>query len=40
MNILWIEDFGGGLSTGAATLNLMFQDLISFETGMKTSLLY
>ena len=31
MNILWIEDFGGGLSTGAATLNLMFQDLISFE---------
>ncbi|MDO8941389.1 MAG: hypothetical protein Q7U98_19710 [Methylicorpusculum sp.] len=31
MNILWIEDFGGGLSTGTATLNLMFQDLISFD---------
>jgi hypothetical protein len=31
MNILWIEDFGGGLSTGAATLNLMFQNLISFD---------
>jgi hypothetical protein len=30
-NILWIEDFGGGLSTGTATLNLMFQDLISFD---------
>ena len=31
MNILWIEDFGGGLDTGTATLNLMFQDLISFD---------
>ena len=31
MNILWIEDFGGGLNTGSATLNLMFQDLISFD---------
>lgn len=31
MNILWIEDFGGGLDRGTATLNLMFQDLISFE---------
>jgi hypothetical protein len=31
MNILWIEDFGGGLNTGTATLNLMFQDLISFD---------
>ena len=31
MNILWIEDFGGGLDRGKATLNLMFQDLISFE---------
>jgi hypothetical protein len=31
MNILWIEDFGGGLNRGTATLNLMFQDLISFD---------
>lgn len=31
MNILWIEDFGGGLDRGTATLNLMFQDLISFD---------
>jgi hypothetical protein len=31
MNILWIEDFGGGLDSGKATLNLMFQQLISFE---------
>lgn len=31
MNILWIEDFGGGLDRGKATLNLMFQDLISFD---------
>ncbi len=31
MNILWIEDFGGGLPTGTGTLNSMFQDLISFD---------
>jgi len=31
MNILWIEDFGGGLDSGTATLNLMFQELVSFE---------
>ena len=31
MNILWIEDFGGGFDRGKATLNLMFQDLISFD---------
>ncbi|MFU8789618.1 MAG: hypothetical protein ACNA7G_11360, partial [Methylobacter sp.] len=31
MNILWIEDFGGGLDRGTATLNLMFRDLISFD---------
>jgi hypothetical protein len=31
MNILWIEDFGGGLDRGTATLNLIFQDLISFD---------
>jgi len=31
MNILWIEDFGGGLPTGTGTLSSMFQDLISFE---------
>lgn len=31
MNILWIEDFGGGLDSGKATLNLMFRDLISFD---------
>ena len=32
MNILWIEDFGGGLDRGTATLNLMFKDLISFDS--------
>jgi hypothetical protein len=31
MNILWIEDFGGGFPTGTGTLNSMFQDLISFD---------
>jgi len=31
MNILWIEDFGGGLPTGTGTLNSMFQDLMSFD---------
>lgn len=31
MNILWIEDFGGGLNSGVDTLNLMFKDLISFD---------
>lgn len=31
MNILWIEDFGGGLPTGTGTLSSMFQDLISFD---------
>lgn len=31
MNILWIEDFGGGLPTGTGTLNSMFQDLINFD---------
>ena len=31
MNILWIEDFGGGLPTDTGTLNSMFQDLISFD---------
>ena len=31
MNILWIEDFGGNLSTGTDTLSLMFQNLISFD---------
>ena len=31
MNILWIEDFGGGLPTGTGILNSMFQDLISFD---------
>jgi len=31
MNILWVEDFGGGLNSGVDTLNLMFKDLISFE---------
>lgn len=31
MNILWIEDFGGGLDTGTQTLNLLFQDLLSFD---------
>jgi hypothetical protein len=31
MNILWIEDFGGGLPTGTGTLNSMFPDLISFD---------
>lgn len=30
MNILWIEDFDK-LDSGTATLNLMFQDLMSFE---------
>jgi hypothetical protein len=32
MNILWIEDFGGDLDSGANTLNLMFGDLLSFES--------
>jgi len=31
MNILWIEDFGGRLDRGTATLSLMFRDLISFD---------
>lgn len=31
MNILWIEDFGGGLDSGTQTLNLLFQDLLSFN---------
>ncbi|MEQ1638322.1 MAG: hypothetical protein ABL903_16705 [Methylococcales bacterium] len=31
MNILWIEDFGGGLNHGTATLNLVFGDLVSFD---------
>jgi hypothetical protein len=31
MNILWIEDFGGGLNRGTATLNLIFGDLLSFD---------
>jgi len=31
MNILWIEDFGGGLDPGTATLNLIFRDLIGFD---------
>lgn len=31
MNILWIEDFGGTLSSGTETLELMFQGLLSFD---------
>lgn len=31
MNILWIEDFGGGLSTGTETLKLFFQDFVDFD---------
>lgn len=31
MNILWIEDFGGGLDSGTATLNLIFRDLVNFD---------
>jgi hypothetical protein len=31
MNILWIEDFGGGLDRGTATLNLIFRDLVNFD---------
>jgi hypothetical protein len=31
MNILWIEDFGGRLDPGTATLSLMFQNLINFD---------
>jgi hypothetical protein len=32
MNILWIEDFGGGLPTGTGTLSSIFLDLISFDS--------
>jgi len=31
MNILWIEDFGGGLSTGTDTLASMFKGLLNFD---------
>lgn len=31
MNILWVEDFGGGLQAGKNTLNQMFGDLICFD---------
>jgi len=31
MNILWIEDFGGTLSSGTETLELMFQGLLNFD---------
>lgn len=31
MNILWIEDFGGTLSSGTETLELMFKGLLSFD---------
>ena len=31
MNILWIEDFGGGLSAGTETLQLLFQELVPFD---------
>ena len=31
MNILWIEDFGGGLSTGTDTLIPLFEDLLNFD---------
>ena len=31
MNLLWIEDFGGGLDSGTATLTPMFGGLLSFE---------
>ena len=31
MNIVWIEDFGGGLDSGTATLTSMFGGLLSFE---------
>lgn len=30
MNILWIEDFGGGLEPSTATLESMFKNLLSF----------
>ena len=31
MNLLWIEDFGGGLDSGTATVTSMFGGLLSFE---------
>ncbi len=31
MNILWIEDFGGTLSSGTDTLESMFKNLLSFD---------
>lgn len=31
MNILWIEDFGGGLSSGTESLKLFFQDFVDFD---------
>lgn len=38
MNILWIEDFGGTLSSGTETLESMFKGLLSFDEWDEDSL--
>lgn len=38
MNLLWIEDFGGGLPTGTQTLESMFKGLLGFDEWDEDSL--
>jgi len=38
MNLLWIEDFGGTLSSGTETLESMFKGLLSFDAWDEDSL--